>query len=160
MEPPLASGLLRSALFVSVVLIGVQLGVSYAHFMQMNGKLQLLLESYILVQNVLISYRTKLAFIEIPTLVATTLAVFLLRADRSRFILAAIGLACLVFMWLVWFFFIQPINAEIDTWTVATAPPNWSQLRARWHEFHLLRLGLAAVAMCAVVSAALGREAG
>jgi len=63
MEPPLASGLLRPALFVSVVLIGVQLGVSYAHFMQMNGKLQLPLESYILVQNVVISYRTKLAIV-------------------------------------------------------------------------------------------------
>jgi hypothetical protein len=43
--------------FLAVVLMGVQLGVSYAHFMQMPGKLALPLDCYILVQNQVISYR-------------------------------------------------------------------------------------------------------
>ena len=41
---------------LAVVLMGVQLGVSYAHFMQMPGKLALPLDCYILVKNQVISY--------------------------------------------------------------------------------------------------------
>lgn len=47
---------LRLVQFLAVVLMGVQLGVSYAHFRQMPGKLSLPLDCYILVQNQVISY--------------------------------------------------------------------------------------------------------
>ncbi len=40
---------------LAVILMAVQLGVSYAHFMQMPGKLGLPLDCYILVQNQVIS---------------------------------------------------------------------------------------------------------
>lgn len=56
--------ILRLFQVLAVILMGVQLGVSYAHFMQMPGKLGLPLDCYILVQNQVISYRVKLAFIE------------------------------------------------------------------------------------------------
>ncbi len=150
---------LKLLLALALTLTGVQLGVSYAHFMQMHGKLQLPLESYILVQNQVISYRVKLGFIEIPDLFATGCAATLLFGQRPRFIAALGSLLCLVSMWLVWLFFIQPINAQIDTWTVATVPQHWEQLRLQWHELHLARLGLATAAMSCIVFAALQRDA-
>jgi hypothetical protein len=53
-------------------------------------------------------------------------------------------------MWMIWAIFIQPINQQIDHWTVTTTPQNWSDLRYQWHFYHLLRLGLAAVGMAAL----------
>ncbi|XGV95084.1 MAG: hypothetical protein ACAF41_20345 [Leptolyngbya sp. BL-A-14] len=103
--------------FLAVVLMGVQLGVSYAHFMQMPGKLTLPLDCYILVQNQVISYRVKLAFIELPDLIATALAVLFSYRKRKTFWLTLTGLVCMVLMWLVWALFIQPINHQIDGWT-------------------------------------------
>lgn len=65
--------------------MGVQLGVSYAHFMQMPGKLALPLDCYILVQNQVISYRVKLAFIEIPSIISAVAAATLIRDHRKTF---------------------------------------------------------------------------
>ena len=141
---------LRLVQFLAVVLMGVQLGVSYAHFMQMPGKLSLPLDCYILVQNQVISYRVKLAFIEIPSLVSTALATILIRCQRSVFWLTLIGLVCMILMWLVWALFIQPINQQIDGWTPATAPSNWTDLRYQWHFYHLVRLGIASLGMAAL----------
>ncbi len=141
---------LRLVQFLAVVLMGVQLGVSYAHFMQMPGKLSLPLDCYILVQNQVISYRVKLAFIEIPSLVSTALATILIRRQRLVFWLTLIGLVCMILMWLVWALFIQPINQQIDGWTPATVPSNWTDLRYQWHFYHLVRLGIASLGMAAL----------
>ncbi len=141
---------LRLVQFLAVVLMGVQLGVSYAHFMQMPGKLLLPLDCYILVQNQVISYRVKLAFIEIPSLVSTALATILIRRQRLVFWLTLIGLVCMILMLLIWALFIQPINHQIDGWTPATAPSNWTNLRYQWHFYHLVRLGIASLGMAAL----------
>jgi len=34
----------------------------------------------------------------------------------------------------------MPIVKQIDTWTVATLPESWEQLRDRWGAFHLVRI--------------------
>jgi Domain of unknown function (DUF1772) len=158
MKTDSTSRLLPAVLVIGIVLVGVQLGVSYAHFMQMNGKLQLPLDSYILVQNLVISYRVKLSLIEFPALAATLVSAILLRGRPRPFRLSLIALFCLIAMWLVWLFFIQPINAQIDRWTVATAPQDWPALRLQWHQFHLVRLALGALAMLALVLAGLGAQ--
>lgn len=140
---------LRVFQFLAVVLMGVQLGVSYAHFMQMQGKLSLPLDCYILVQNQVIVYRVKLGFIEIPSLVSAALATILIRRQKA-FWLTLIGLVCMVLMWVVWAIFIQPINQQIDSWTSINAPSNWTDIRYQWHFYHLIRLEIAAIGMAAL----------
>lgn len=140
---------------LAVILMGVQLGVSYAHFMQMPGKLSLPLDCYILVQNLVISYKIKLAFIEIPSLVCAALATILIRRQRKSFWFTLVGLVCMILMWLVWALFIQPINQQVDTWTPVTAPTNWTDLRYQWHFYHLVRLGIALLGMVALTSSLL-----
>ena len=141
---------LRIFQLLSVVLTGVQLGVSYAHFMQMPGKLSLPLNCYILVQNQVITYRVKLGFIEIPSLVFAALATVLTRRQRKAFWLTLIGLVCMVLMWVVWAIFIQPINQQIDGWTSANALSKWTDIRYQWHFYHLIRLGIAVIGMAAL----------
>ena len=135
---------------IAVVLMGVQLGVSYAHFMQMPGKLALPLDCYILVQNQVISYQVKLAFIEVPSIVSAIAAAVLLRNHHKAFWLTLTGAICMVLMLLIWAVLIQPINQQIDVWTPATVPSHWTDLRYQWHLYHLVRLLLAAVGMVAL----------
>ena len=134
---------------LTVVFMGVQLGVSYAHFMQMPGKLALPLDCFILVQNQVISYRVKLGFIEIPSFVSAALATILTRRSKA-FWLTLIGVVCMVLMWVVWAIFIQPINQQIDGWTSANALSNWTDIRYQWHFYHLIRLGIAVIGMVAL----------
>jgi hypothetical protein len=142
--------ILRLIQVLAVILMGVQLGVSYAHFMQMPGKLGLPLDCYILVQNQVISYRVKLAFIETPSIISAVAATVLLRNHRKAFWLTLIGTVSIVLMWAIWAVFIQPINQQIDDWTGANFPSNWSDIRYQWHFYHLIRLGTAAVGMIAL----------
>jgi hypothetical protein len=150
--------ILRVFQVLAVILMGVQLGVSYAHFMQMPGKLGLPLDCYILVQNQVISYRVKLAFIEIPSIISATAATILIRNHRRAFWLTLIGALCMVLMWVIWAVWIQPINQQIDGWTATTAPSNWSDIRYQWHFYHLIRLFLASIGMIALtLSLSVGR---
>jgi hypothetical protein len=149
---------LRLLQFLAVVFMGVQLGVSYAHFMQMSGKLALPLDCYILVQNQVISYRVKLAFIEIPSIISAIGAATLIRKYRKTFYLTLLGSLCMVLMWTIWAVFIQPINQQIDGWTITTAPSNWTEIRYQWHYYHLIRLVIALVGMSALtLSLLIGR---
>ncbi|MGD0629346.1 MAG: DUF1772 domain-containing protein [Terracidiphilus sp.] len=45
-----------------------------------------------------------------------------------------------------------PIVKQIETWTVATLPANWMQLRDRWGSFHVIRV-IASIAGLALLVA-------
>ena len=47
-----------------------------------------------------------------------------------------------------------PIVKEISTWTVATLPANWQQVRDRWVRFHVIRVvgGLASLVLLLVAA--------
>lgn len=132
---------------LAVIQLGVQLGVSYAHFVQMPGKLGLPLDCYILVQNQVISYRVKLAFIEIPSVIAAVASTVLLRNHRKASWLTLVGTVSIVLMEFIRAIFIQPINQQIDGWTVTNFPNNWTDICYQWHLYHLIRLGIASVGM-------------
>jgi len=48
-----------------------------------------------------------------------------------------------------------PIDNKIKTWTTATLPADWQDLRARWAAFHTLRTFLSLAAVAAAIGAAL-----
>ena len=48
-----------------------------------------------------------------------------------------------------------PIDNKIKTWTPATLPSDWRDIRARWAAFHTLRTFLSVAAVAAAVGAAL-----
>lgn len=50
-------------------------------------------------------------------------------------------------------FFNQPINAVIMGWAVEALPANWSELRARWWDWHLWRTGFSLSALTFLLAA-------
>lgn len=50
-------------------------------------------------------------------------------------------------------FFNQPINAQVMTWTAASLPADWSDIRARWWTWHQVRMATTLVAEVLLIAA-------
>jgi hypothetical protein len=142
-------------LLITLVGVAVQTGVSFAHWMQMAGKLSLTVDTYALVQNSVIVYRSKIVWLEIPTFLLSIvgLAVYW-RWPKPRMILG-LAVISLLAIFGVWAVFIEPINVSVRTWTAASHPADWQSARLLWHEWHLVRLFLMSICTCLVMEAIL-----
>jgi uncharacterized membrane protein len=50
-------------------------------------------------------------------------------------------------------FFNQPINAQVMGWTLDSLPANWSDLRAAWWNWHLIRTGCSILGIALLLAA-------
>ena len=150
--------LLKSMQFIALLLMGIELGVSYSHLMQLPGKAQLSLATFITVQTVLIQYKLGVGVVEVGSFLAMLMILWLIRANLLSFYLTLGALLMLIAAFLVWGVFIEPINAVIDTWT-ASSPTNWMLYRDRWHLFHILRLVLLTIGTSSLIGSVLIKEA-
>jgi len=69
--------------------------------------------------------------------------------------LALAGLLALVAVIAVTLAVEVPIDNRIKTWTTATLPADWEEIRQRWANFHTLRTFLSLAGLAAAVGAAL-----
>ena len=93
----------------------------------------------------------------ISALVVGLVAVALLFSARST-VAGWLALAALLLMITVLVITLAvevPIDNLIASWTVATLPPDWQEIRARWAAFHTLRTFLSLGAVAAAVAAGL-----
>lgn len=150
--------LLKSMQFVALLLMGIELGVSYSHLMQLPGKSQLSLAMFIAVQTVLIQYKIGLGIVEIGSFLAMLVILWLSRTQLVIFRLTLSALSMLVIAFLVWGVFIEPINAIVNTWTSSSFPDNWMSYRERWHLFHIVRLMLLTIGMSSLIGSVLVKE--
>src|SRR6266498_38342 len=100
---------------------------------------------------------TIMAVLMISAAVVGLLATWLLFRHRSTAAgwLALGGLLLMVAVIVVTLSVEVPIDNKIKTWAVATLPPDWQDIRARWAAFHALRTFLSLAAVAAAVGAAL-----
>ncbi len=150
--------LLKPMQFIALLLMGIELGVSYSHLMQLPGKSQLSVAMFIAVQTVLIQYKIGLGVVEIGLFLAMLIILWLVRTKTLTFRLTLGALLMLVAAFLVWGVFIEPINAVVDTWTADSFPNDWTSYRDRWHLFHIVRLALLTVGMSSLISSVLVKE--
>jgi uncharacterized membrane protein len=100
---------------------------------------------------------TVMEVLMISAVVVGLIVVVLLFWIRST-VAAWLALAALVLMVAVLVITLAvevPIDNMIATWTEATLPSDWEQIRARWATFHTLRTFLSLGVVAAAVSAAL-----
>lgn len=147
--------LLKLTEFIALLMMGVELGVSYSHMMQLPGKLQLSLPTFIEVQTVLIRYKVGLGIVEIGSVISMVLILLLVPFRSHKFRLVFYSLVLLILSFLVWGAFIEPINGSVDSWTLASYPSDWKTYRERWHFLHLIRLLLLTLSMGSLVASVL-----
>jgi uncharacterized membrane protein len=100
---------------------------------------------------------TIMAVLMISAVVIGLIAVVLLFRSRSTPAawLAAIGLLLMIAVMVITLAVEVPIDNLIATWTEATLPADWQEIRARWSAFHTVRTFLALGAVAAAVGAGL-----
>ena len=147
--------LLKPMQFIALLLMGIELGISYSHLMQLPGKSQLSVTMFIAVQTVLIQYKIGLGVVEIGSFLAMLIILWLVRTKTLTFCLTLGALLMLIAAFLVWGVFIEPINAVVDTWTANSFPDNWTSYRDRWHLFHIVRLILLTVGTSSLIGSVL-----
>lgn len=79
-----------------------------------------------------------------PVLGAIAIALTLVSAGLNRthprtLMLLLVTVACLIAAGLVTRFGNQPINAVVMTWSAASPPSDWTQLRDTWWHWHIVR---------------------
>jgi len=87
--------------------------------------------------------------------VGVLMVVLLFRQSRTAGWLALAGLLLIFAVIAVTLSIEVPIDNKIKTWTTATLPSNWQNIRAQWAAFHTLRTFLSLAAVAAAVGAAL-----
>jgi uncharacterized membrane protein len=98
-----------------------------------------------------------MAVLMISAVVIGLVAVVLLFRSRSTVAawLAVIGLVLMIAVMVVTLTVEVPIDNLIATWTEASLPADWQEIRARWSVFHTVRTFASLGAVAAAVGAAL-----
>lgn len=150
----------RITTLVSLFLLALALGVSFSHLLQAGPKATLPVSDFLTIQQVLLRrYGLGVGLVEGGTVVAVAITAFSVRHEPRQLHLTVVTLVCLLAMIAIWAIAINPINAQINSWSAATVPENWRDARDSWHRLHAMRFGLAAIAFAAFGWSAVGTSA-
>jgi hypothetical protein len=87
----------------------------------------------------------------------TAITAYFARGQAGALILLLVAATCLVLTGLITRFRNQPINETVMTWDVRSVPSGWTQSRDEWWRWHVARVGLGLIALCALIAAAVLR---
>ena len=134
--------------FLSLFFMGLALGGSLAHLLELPNKIHLPREDYLTVQQI---YRGW-ALLGIPVagaLISTLVLAVMVRKEPRVLLWTLIALACIVGTQIVFWAFTYPANQQTHNWTML--PPNWEELRQRWEYSHAVGAVLNVIAHSALV---------
>jgi hypothetical protein len=148
--------LLKTLWFISLLCAALAFGLTLTHDLEIPGKQMLSGAEWLTVQHTFYGgYAIVGGVAEVLGLISTALLLFWLARRRSAFVLTVIAALSFAGMLAVFAFGNNPINQQVMTWTPATLPANWQQLRDAWDTFHAISSGLAALAFTTLLVALL-----
>lgn len=86
------------------------------------------------------------------------LCAYMARASRAQALTYVVVAGLLVAAGLITRFLNQPINAIVMTWNPQNPPAEWTLLRDKWWQWHILRTSIALVGFALLVFAAQRKE--
>jgi uncharacterized membrane protein len=75
--------------------------------------------------------------------------------QRGTFFLNAIALILAAFVLLLTVLVLMPLVKQMRTWTVATLPHNWEEIRDRWEAYHAVRVVASVAGLVLMLTAAI-----
>ena len=163
--------MIRALQITVVLLAAVAMTPALAHALELPGKLRLTEKAYVAMQPVYYPGFTIAGIAEPAAIMATLLLVFVTPAGTAAFWLTLAGLAALVGMHGAYWLLTHPVNNfwlkdfELNGAGVGffafdplrrrpgSQRPDWIALRNRWEFSHVLRAGLALLALALLVTA-------
>jgi lysylphosphatidylglycerol synthetase-like protein (DUF2156 family) len=150
---------------LAIVPTGLIFALSFAHLMELPGKLRLDGTAWLTVQqNLYIAFGTAGAILE-PLAIGFSFACAAVLWWRGKpaglpLLAGVLTLAALIECALV----VSPMNSLLNGWTPATLPPDWTRCRNQWELGHAIHSVLFGAALVALFASALqersGRERG
>jgi hypothetical protein len=141
---------------LAIILVGLLMGLSFAHLLESPAKMQYAADMYVAIQRTLyVQWGPPHigAFLEPAAILLTCILPFLLRRQANSF-WAVIFAAIALFMAfpLVYFWLVDPTNQALRGEVSDAIPYDWAYLRSRWELGHRMRFGLHLAAFIALVS--------
>ncbi|HEX5056754.1 MAG TPA: anthrone oxygenase family protein [Gammaproteobacteria bacterium] len=135
--------------FVTILLVALTLGLSFAHTLEMPAKMLYEGGLYITIQRSLYAAWGPPnigGFLEPAAVVAAVVLCAAVRHRKRAFWLStAAAVALLAAFPLVYFILVEPVNEILRT--TSAIPANWEQLRSRWETGHAVRCLLQLIAL-------------
>lgn len=141
--------------FLTLLFTALSLGTSFAHTLEMPAKLRYDGQLYVTLQNSLyLAWGPPYpgVYLEPGALIGMATLAFLVRKQRRTFALTLVALGCMFLAFpVVYFFFVEPVNATFRQARPVSVPDNWRQLREQWEYGHTTRFVLHLLAFSALV---------
>ena len=138
--------------FTNLFVNGVNTGIAISHALQAPQKAKLDRKSYLVAQqNLYLRYGRAATALEPGALFSALALALLERRRRGPFWPMLVSAGCVAGEVAVWKFLIDPINQQVAHWDPDRMPPQWPELRDRWHALHRIRALLTATALGASI---------
>lgn len=147
---------LKIVRFVSLVCAALVLGLTLTHDLEIPGKRMLSGAEWLTVQHTFYGgFAIVGGITEVLGLIASLVLLYLLRKQKMAFILTLVAALSFIGMLALFAFGNNPLNIQVMSWTTATLPANWRQVRDAWDSFHAASSAFAALALCVLLIATL-----
>ena len=136
--------LLRAWYFATVMLAALLMGTSFAHTLEMPGKMTVDGPLWMTFQHTLYAYFAYAgAPVELGAMIGAAGLSYLLRGRHPGFHHALAATVCLATaFFIVWLGFTNVVNAETAKWTADSIPADWAGWRRQWEYSHATRFVL------------------
>jgi hypothetical protein len=152
---------LKVVRYLSLLLVALTLGMTFAHVMEIPGKLRLDGATWLTVQhNLYIAFGVVGAAIEVLAIVLTWILVLMVRRRRPALWWTLAGAICVSAGLADWFLLVAPMNAALNVWTPETLPVDWTRYRDQWETGHAIHAALFGLGFSALVIALLTESRG
>ncbi len=141
------------ASFLSLLFVALTLGLTFAHVLEITGKLRLGPREWLAVQqNLYVAFGPVGGTCEVLAIAFTWLTLWQRRGSSEACytwvaaITASVGL-------IAWAVIVSPMNTVLSSWTTGTIPADWTRVRNRWEIGHASQAMLYAIAFGALALA-------
>jgi hypothetical protein len=137
---------------LAVVSVAIYLVPGGAHFFELANKMAMSQSEYMTVQKIYAGW-SSFGVAIVAALLLTLLHTFMVRRDRTAFLLSLIAFLCLAATQGIFWTFTYPMNVASNQWTAA--PADFEAVRRQWEYSHAVNAALTFAALVTVTSSAL-----
>jgi len=140
---------------LAVVSVAIYLVPGGAHFFELANKMAMSQSEYMTVQKIYAGW-SSFGVTIVAALLLTLLHTFMVRRDRTAFLLSLVAFLCLAATQGIFWAFTYPMNVASNQWTVA--PADFEAVRRQWEYSHAVNAALTFAALVAITASTLIRK--
>jgi hypothetical protein len=144
--------LIRSWRFVTILFVSLSVGMAFCHLLQMPPRMSYDAQLWRATQSMYQLFGPPVgAILESGAWISAVLLAYFVRERRPAFRWTLVGAVCMVAAQVLWWTFVNPLNAVMIHWTPESIPADWESYRAQWEYSHAVRAVIQIAGLSALV---------